>query len=112
MSEFSVVYTTAPNREAALALARAVVAEHLAGCVNLLEGMTSVYHWEGAVQEESEVALILKTGNGLVDSLIQRIAELHTYDTPCITSWPLSDVAPPYAAWLLAATAPSTRTNP
>ncbi|MEZ6056045.1 MAG: divalent-cation tolerance protein CutA [Planctomycetaceae bacterium] len=108
-SEFSVLYTTLPHREAGLDLARQVVNEQLAGCVNIIDGVTSVYRWEGTVQTDAEVVLLLKTRTSLVPALMQRVIELHPYDTPGVSVWPVADIAPGYADWLRQVTSESPR---
>lgn len=90
MTDLRFVYVTAANREEALAIARAAVDERLAACANILGGMTSVFRWEGAVQEENEVALILKTRAANLPALTERIKTLHSYSVPCVVSWALS----------------------
>lgn len=94
------VYITCPDRDTALALARAAVEERLAACGNILGGMTSVYRWEEAVREESETVLILKTRSELIDRLTARIVELHPYDTPCVAAIPIQAGAAPFLEWI------------
>lgn len=94
------VYITCPDRDTALSLARAVVEERLAACGNILDGMTSIYRWEGAVREESETVLILKTRGELVDSLMARVIEMHPYDTPCVAALPIQAGAAPFLEWV------------
>lgn len=96
------VYVTAPP-EAAADLARAVVEERLAACVNRFE-CSSVYRWEGAVTADEEVALLAKTTADSADALVERIEALHPYEVPCIEQFEASDVHPPFAAWCADAT--------
>ena len=63
-------------------IARSLVEERLAACVNILPGVTSVYVWEGAVQEETEATLLIKVSAARRDALTARLAELHPYDVP------------------------------
>jgi len=100
MTEFSVVYVTFSSKDEALRVARLAIEERLAACANLIDGVTSVYRWEGAITEGAEVVVIFKTCTALVATLRSRIEVLHEYDVPCITAWPLSDVSPPYAKWV------------
>jgi periplasmic divalent cation tolerance protein len=65
----------------------------------------SIYRWQGAVESADEVAAIFKTSNALADSLIARIAGLHSYDVPCIATWPIDKILASYAAWVEASTA-------
>lgn len=95
-----VVLVTAPDADCARRLAEALVGERLAACANLLPGVTSIYRWEGAVEEATEVLLILKTRAGLVPEIEARLVDLHPYDVPeCVAIAP-DRVGAPYLAWL------------
>lgn len=95
---------TAPDAAVARTLARALVEEKCAACVNLVPGVESIYRWQGAVEEASEVLLIAKTTAGRVPDLVRRLRELHPYEVPeCVVLEP-RDVEPKYKAWLLAET--------
>jgi periplasmic divalent cation tolerance protein len=98
------VYITAPNRDVALAIARAVVEERLAACANVLGEIASVYWWNGGVHQDAEVALIAKTRDELVAPLTDRIRQLHPYECPCIVAWPLSGGNPAFHDWIRAET--------
>lgn len=94
------IYVTAPDREAALSLARTLVGERLAACANVLDGATSVYWWEGKVCEDSEAVLICKTRVDLVESVIKRVRELHSYACPCVVALPIESGNPAYLDWI------------
>lgn len=94
------VHVTAASRDKALALARSLVDEGLAGCVNVVGGVTSVYRWEGVVQEDDEALLLIKTKAALFDALARRVVELHEYDVPCVVALPVLDGHAPYLRWL------------
>jgi periplasmic divalent cation tolerance protein len=99
-----VVLVTAPDAECARRLARTLVEERLAACANLLPGVTSVYRWEGAVQEDGEVLLVFKTTDLRLPAFEARLMELHPYEVPeCVALAP-DRVAAPYLAWLQGAT--------
>ena len=83
------VYFTAANRDDVLQIGRVLVEERLAACVNVLGEIISVYRWEGAVQNESEVSALVKTRDGKLSAVIERIKQLHKYECPCVVSWPL-----------------------
>jgi len=85
----AMVYVTAGSRTEAATIGRAIVEERLAACANVVAGITSYYWWEGAVQEDSEASLILKTREELVEKVISRVKELHSYDCPCVVSFPI-----------------------
>jgi periplasmic divalent cation tolerance protein len=100
----SLVYVTAASDEQARAIAGALVAERLAACANLLPGMTSMFWWEGRLQEESEVTIILKTRNDLIERLTDRVRELHSYDCPCIVALPITGGNKAFIDWIIAET--------
>lgn len=97
-----VALVTAPDDETARQLARTLVSERLVACVNCVPGVTSVYRWEGAVQEDAEVLLVLKTRADRVDALAGRVDELHPYDNPEVIWLPVLGGAPAYLAWVQA----------
>jgi len=101
------IYATAANRQQALEIARVLVAERLVACVNLLDGVTSVYWWEGAVQEEAEAVILAKTTSGNVSAVTAKILELHSYSTPCITVLPITGGNPAFLDWISAETKPT-----
>jgi len=95
------IYVTAPNRDEALAIAKTVVGERLAACANVLEGVSSIYWWEGAMQEDRESVLILKTRRELVAQLTARIKTLHSYDCPCVIALKIDDGNADYLNWII-----------
>ena len=82
MSEARVVLSTCPDARTAEALARALVDERLAACVNLVPGVRSIYRWQGEVEEAEEFLLLVKTTAANVALVTARIEELHTYEVP------------------------------
>jgi periplasmic divalent cation tolerance protein len=97
-------YLTAGSRDEALAIGRALVEARLAACANVLDGMTSVYHWQGAIEEAKEAVLVVKTRAELVGPLTERVKALHSYDCPCVVALPIVDGNPAYLAWIDAET--------
>jgi periplasmic divalent cation tolerance protein len=91
--------TTADEAEAKR-IAQAVVEERLAACANVLGAIQSVYWWEGKVCEGEEVALVLKTSADRKTELIDRIKQLHSYDTPCIACLPIVGGNPDFLEWI------------
>ncbi|MAF50107.1 MAG: divalent-cation tolerance protein CutA [Rhodospirillales bacterium] len=85
----NIVYVTAATIDEARTIAKTIVTERLAACANILGAMESVYWWDGAVQSESEVSMILKTKAELVDRVIARVKALHSYDCPCVIAMPI-----------------------
>ncbi|WP_302080888.1 divalent-cation tolerance protein CutA [Salinibaculum rarum] len=91
------LYVTAPE-SAADDIARTIVDERLAACVNAVP-CESTYRWDGAVHEDSEVILLVKTTSDAVDRLTDRLESLHPYDVPCIERFDEDDVLPAFADW-------------
>jgi periplasmic divalent cation tolerance protein len=101
VSEPLLVLITAGSQEEAEAIARALVAERLAACVNVVPGITSIYRWQGKVQRDQEWLLVVKSRRDVLDNLVQRVQELHSYDLPEIIALPLVGGSAPYLAWLV-----------
>jgi periplasmic divalent cation tolerance protein len=100
-----VVLCACPDEPSAQRISQALVSERLAACVNRVSGVRSVYRWEGALQDEPEVLLIVKTSSARYQALEMRLKALHPYEVPEIIALPLSGGAPSYLAWLTAETA-------
>jgi periplasmic divalent cation tolerance protein len=94
------VLTTAPDQDTAQKLARTLVAERLAACVNVMPGVRSVYRWEGEVREDDEVLLIIKTRAGRTEEVAARIKDLHPYDLPEVLVLPAVGGSVPYLDWV------------
>jgi len=100
MTNFSLIYVTAPNNDEALAIGKQMVEARLASCANVVDRMQSVYWWEGKIEEATESILLLKTRNELVESLMLAIKKLHSYKCPCIVSLPITDGNPQFLNWI------------
>lgn len=100
----SFVYITTKNKEEAQRIGRNLVDERLVASVNIFGNITSMYWWDGSVQEASETVLIAKTRHKLVDAVIERIKSLHSYECPCVVSWPIDQANPQYLQWIDAET--------
>ena len=98
------IYMTAPNDAEAGAMARVLVEERLAACVNIMGGMRSVYRWQGEIQEDNEIVLIAKTRGDLVTALTEKIKEIHSYDCPCVVSLPIDGGNREFLDWIDAET--------
>ena len=103
--EFRFCYVTASSREEASAIAEAVVGARLAACANILDGMESVYWWQGKLTRDREIVLILKTRAELVEAVIAKVKSLHSYTCPCVVALPVVAGNPAYLEWLEAETA-------
>jgi len=99
------VYVTTESREQAIAIGRVLVGERLAACANVSGPITSIFRWEGAVQEGEEHVLIAKTRDSLVDRLQERVKALHSYDCPCVVALPITGGHAPFLEWIQAETA-------
>jgi len=82
MSDVVVVLSTVPDDESAEKIARTLVDERLAACVNVLPPMTSIYRWKGNVERDIERQMVMKTTRAKVNALRERLAELHSYELP------------------------------
>lgn len=107
-SAAALVYTTFPDREAALAAGRALVEGRHAGCINILDAMTSVYLWNGETVVSGEVVLIAKVPPEAVTSCIAALKRLHPYATPAILVLPVAVADTGYLQWLRAGTEPES----
>ena len=101
------IYVTAPDLSAAETIATAVVSEKLAACANLLDGILSLFHWEGKLCREKETVLILKTTGEQAETLIRRIRQLHPYECPCIVSLPIDGGNPAFLQWIESSVQPA-----
>ena len=103
--DFYVVYVTAPDEESAAKMARVLVEERLAGCVNIVRGLRSIYSWQGKIEDEAEVLMICKTRKTLFDALSLRVKQLHPYTVPEIIALQITAGSDGYLKWLEDATA-------
>lgn len=97
---FYLVFVTVGSQENASAIARTLVEERLAACCTLIGGVTSVYRWQGQIEESREIQIIIKTSDEQLDAVERRIREVHSYDVPEILAVPIASVSAPYLAWL------------
>ena len=98
--EARLVLTTAPDGAVARDLARSLIEGRLAACVQCIPGVTSVYRWEGEMEEAQEVLLIIKTTAGRLEALEDAVAAEHPYETPEFVALEPVLVSAPYLAWL------------
>ena len=99
--ELALVLTTAGSEEEAKTLARALVEEGLAACVNVVPGVTSIYRWKGQVTVGAEHLLVIKTRNELFPRVKELVRRLHSYELPELIQLPLSGGEESYLAWLV-----------
>jgi periplasmic divalent cation tolerance protein len=108
MLDIATLYVTAASRSEALQISETLLNERLAACANILDGMTSVFRWEGRIQHATESVLLLKTRVPLVDDAVRRIRELHSYEVPCIVAWRSIGGNEDYFHWVHAETSASS----
>ncbi len=100
------VYITSENKAEAKRIGRALVEERLAACANVIDGMTSIYRWQGKVCEDSEAVLIAKTTATRLPALTERVKVLHGYDCPCVAAVPITGGNSDFIDWISAQTQP------
>jgi periplasmic divalent cation tolerance protein len=98
--EAVVVFITASNEDEGANIAKTLVGERLAGCVNIVKDIRSIYRWEGKTEDEKEVLMIAKTQKSLFTKLSQRVRELHSYTVPEIIAMPVVEGSEDYLSWL------------
>jgi periplasmic divalent cation tolerance protein len=104
-SDYGVLLTTTPSRDEAAKIARLLIDEKLAACVQLLP-IESFYTWQGATQNEAEILLLVKTRSALFETAIARIKSVHSYSVPEIVAMPFTAGFAGYLDWIDGATAP------
>lgn len=103
--DLQIVLCTVPDRGCAEQIARTLVAESLAACVNIVPEITSVYRWKGNIENDPELLLIIKTGGAVFAALRDRIQALHPYELPEVIAVPVTDGLPAYLDWMTTACA-------
>ena len=104
MSDNIVVLVTASNEDEAAKIARTLVEERLAACANIIRNIRSIYRWEGEVQDDPEVLMVIKTRKELFGRIEKRVRELHSYDVPEVISLDITEGSEPYIKWLSGST--------
>ncbi len=95
------VYVTATSRDEALRIGRLAVESRLAACANVLPATTtSIYWWQGKLEQASEVSLLLKTKVALVDMLVAKVKENHSYECPCVVAVPIAGGNRQFLDWI------------
>ncbi|MBI5195259.1 MAG: divalent-cation tolerance protein CutA [Nitrospirae bacterium] len=95
-----VIFITAPNEEAAVKIARALVEARLAACVNIVKSVRSIYRWEDKIEDDAEALMIAKTQKDLFNALAKKVKELHSYSVPEIIALPIVEGSEEYLKWL------------
>jgi periplasmic divalent cation tolerance protein len=105
-ASLSLLYTTTDSADHARTMARSLVEENLAACVNITGPLTSCYRWQGHTEEAVEYGLLVKTPSDRLEEARERLLALHSYTTPCVLVWPCGDVHPPFMHWAVEQTRP------
>lgn len=85
------LYVTTSDKKEARKIGHTLVEENLAACVNIIDGMNSIYKWKGDIQEDAECILIVKTHYSRVQKVTRMIKELHSYEVPCVISLTITE---------------------
>ncbi len=97
--DYRTIYITAADLKEAQTIGLALVQEKLAACVNYFP-IQSIYRWQGKIEQNTEVALLVKTRKSLVQKVMERTKALHSYAVPCIESWLIESGYPPFLQWI------------
>jgi periplasmic divalent cation tolerance protein len=106
------ILVTIGSEQQAVSIARALVGERLAACVNIVGPVRSIYRWRDAVEDDSEYLLIIKTRATLYMKVETRVRELHGYEVPEVLALSVDRGSPPYIQWLLDSTRPLASKRP
>lgn len=98
--EFIVIYCTVPNKGEGKKIAKTLIEDNLAACVNILDKMDSVFSWDGELCEEKEALMIIKTKKALFEKISVVIKDLHSYNVPEIVALPIVEADETYLKWI------------
>lgn len=100
MTEFIIVLITSSEEDEAARIAQEIVTSRLAACVNIVKDIRSIYRWQGKIEDQGEVLMIVKTRIDLFGELKKRVKELHSYSVPEIIALPVVEGSEEYLNWL------------
>jgi periplasmic divalent cation tolerance protein len=100
MTDKIVVFSTCSSEEEAANIARALVEARLAACVNIIPQIRSIYHWQGAIEDDTEWLLVIKTRRDLFEQLAAKLRTVHSYEVPEAIALSIVDGLPDYLAWI------------
>ncbi|ACI20978.1 MULTISPECIES: divalent-cation tolerance protein CutA [Thermodesulfovibrio] len=98
--DYIVVLITAPNEDEAVKISKILVEEKLAACVNILKDIRSIYFWQGKIEDEQEVLMIVKTKSELFEELEKKVKSLHSYTVPEIIGIKIKKGSESYLNWI------------
>lgn len=99
-----IIFSTVDSSSEAERIAETLVNESLAACVNIVPGLRSIYRWKGAVHDESELLLIIKTSSEKSEEALARLVDIHPYELPEAVVIEVHGAHPPYLEWISAET--------
>ena len=97
---YAFVVITTPNKEEAVKIVRILLKERLIACANILGPVSSLFWWQGKIDEENEFLVFMKSRKSLFERISERVTEIHSYDVPEIILLPIIEGSPPYLDWL------------
>jgi len=100
MTGYIVVFITVSSHKEAKKIARVLIEKKLAACVNIISGVSSIYHWQGKIEESREFLLMAKTTAKLWPGLVKEVVRNHSYDTPEVISFAITKGLEKYLAWI------------
>lgn len=114
MNEISgvIVLVTAGDNEEANLIARVLLEQKKAACVNIIDGMSSNFWWQGAIENTTESLLVIKTAAALLDTIVELVKEIHSYENPEIIALPVIGGSADYLEWLSASLKTDLPENP
>jgi periplasmic divalent cation tolerance protein len=98
--EFIVIYCTVPNKKEGHEIAKVLIQNHFAACVNIIDKIESVFSWDGELTEEKEALMIIKTRKDLFEAVSRVIQKLHSYTVPEVIALPITKADETYLKWL------------
>lgn len=100
--QYYLAFSTCPDEASARRLAQGLVGEHLAACVNMVPGLTSIYPWQGKIEQSQEWLLLIKTQQDALEALKAYLEDHHPYELPEIIAVPIEQALPDYLKWISA----------
>ncbi len=95
------VYITCKDNDEAEKIGRELLENHLVACVNIMDGMRSMYWWEGEIHRDTETVLIAKTRQARVEAVVEKVKQIHSYECPCVVSLSVVGGNAEYLEWVL-----------
>ena len=99
MSEYVLALTTCPENEAD-SIASSLVECKSCACANIIRGITSIYHWKGKIETDTECLILMKTEKNLIENLYDSLRKIHSYDVPEFVVISIDDGSKDYLSWI------------